>query len=211
MLRRNPCRVKRIGIYGGTFDPIHVGHMAFAEYALTQGIDMVYFLPEPRPRRKQGVRALEHRIAMIQVAIQDNPKLGVIQLEHARFTPHETLPILTRRFPGTQLVLLFGDDVMSHIASWPHIDELVGGVELLVALRDDTSEAGIHQRFRTLAEVSGLNFSYKISQVAHTTVSSSDVRLRLRNGEQPTDVVPAAVMAYIRKTRLYRPHPKPRA
>jgi nicotinate-nucleotide adenylyltransferase len=127
--------LKKFGVFAGTFDPLHNGHLAFARQALRSGLDKVYFLPEPRPRRKQGVRALEHRQGMIEVAIQDDTRLGLIKLEQARFTPYETLPVLQQRFPNAEIVLLFGDDVLRHIADWPRIAELADSVRLLIATR----------------------------------------------------------------------------
>lgn len=196
--------MKRVGIYAGTFDPVHAGHVAFAERALEQGLDMVYFLPEPRPRRKQGVRALEHRVGMIEVATQSHDKLGVIHLKQARFTPHETLPVLQRRFPGAEITLLFGDDVLRHIASWPLVEELVTSVRLLIATRTENQEE-IARKFDVLRSVTGLEFSYQIVEAPHNHVSSSQVRGRLRKGERLVSGLSDPVAEYIKKHRLYRP------
>ena len=194
----------KIGIFAGTFDPIHSGHLAFAQAALDAGVDKVYFLPEPRPRRKQGVRALEHRLAMVELAIADETKFGAIKLEQARFTPHETLPVLQQRFKGAQLVLLFGDDVMAHIAGWPHVQELVENVSLLVAVRHH-NRAKLIDTFQLLAETSRLKFDYTLVDPMKATVSSSRVREALRGGKLPS-ALDQTVYQYIRSHRLYRPH-----
>jgi nicotinate-nucleotide adenylyltransferase len=199
--------MKRVGVYAGTFDPVHVGHVAFAECALEHGLDMVYFLPEPRPRRKQGVRALEHRVGMIEAAIQSHPRLGVIHLKQARFTPHETLPILHRRFPGAEITLLFGDDVLTHIASWPLVEKLVSSVDLLIATRNE-NRGEIDRKFAALSSVSGLEFSHQIINAPHNHVSSSAVRGKLRAGDRQVEHLPAAVADYIKQHRLYRPRQK---
>lgn len=193
---------RKIGIFAGTFDPIHSGHLAFADLALRQGLDRVYFLPEPRPRRKQGVRALEHRLAMIHVAIKDNPKLGSIKLEQARFTPHETLPLLQERFSGSQIVLLFGDDVIAHIADWPHIADLVSSVELLVAVRHHNHQKLI-KTFTILRQTSGLGFTYRLVEPNMHTIASSQIRAHLRAGIPDSHILPD-VADYIIKHRLYR-------
>jgi nicotinate-nucleotide adenylyltransferase len=193
----------KIGIFAGTFDPIHDGHIAFARAALAQGLEKVYFLPEPRPRRKQGVRALEHRVAMIEHAIAQESQFGAIKLEQARFTPHETMPVLQERFRGAQLVLLFGDDVITHIAGWPQVHELIESVELLVAVRHH-NQASLTERFLTLKQVSGLDFRYQLVDPGHAMTSSSRVRAQLRGGEHPTGV-DQAVWRYIKQSRLYRP------
>lgn len=205
MLRRYGARsVKSIGVFAGTFDPIHNGHLAFAKAALAQGLEKIYFLPEPRPRHKQGVRALEHRLAMINAAIADQPQLGSIKLEQARFTPHETLPILQQRFKHHRIVLLFGDDVIRHIAEWPQVAELVRAVSLLVAVRQG-HKPDLVRTFQVLAQTSGLMFRYDLVQLKEQAVSSSTVRAALRRG-RPCFDIPPGVMAYASSHRLYRPH-----
>lgn len=197
--------MKKIGIYAGTFDPIHNGHIAFAQVALDAGLEKVMFLVEPRPRRKQGVRALEHRLAMVNLAIQDQPKMGSIILEQARFTAHETIPLLQNRFKGYQLVLLFGDDVIAHIAhhiaDWPHIDELAASVELMVAARQDDAEA-LKETFNIIKKTSGLTFVYTFVEPSYPDVSSSRIRLELKKRQQPTAIA-EKVWQYIRSHRLY--------
>lgn len=194
----------KIGIFAGTFDPVHAGHVAFAHKALDLGLDRVYFLPEPRPRRKQGVRALEHRLAMINLAISDEPRFGSIQLKQARFTPHETLPVLAKRFAGAELVLLFGDDVIGHIAHWPHIIELVDTVELFVATRHHNIQK-LAETFHILHQTSGLQFRYRLVEPAQQSVSSSLIRAALKSG-QPVKHLDLTVQGYIHSHRLYRSH-----
>ncbi len=193
--------MKKIGIYAGTFDPIHNGHLAFAQAALDAGLEKVMFVVEPRPRRKQGVRALEHRVAMVQLAIRDNPRMGSIILEQARFTPHETMPLLQNRFKGYELVLLFGEDVIAHIAHWPHIDELVASVSLMVAARQG-DEATLNELFKTLETTRRLAFRYRFVDPKCPDISSSKIRLALKQRQQPPDISPE-VWSYIRSHRLY--------
>lgn len=197
--------MKKIGIYAGTFDPIHNGHLAFAQAALDAGLEKVMFVVEPRPRRKQGVRALEHRIAMVHQAIEDNPRMGGIILEQARFTTHETLPLLQNRFKGYELVLLFGEDVISHIVHWPqhwpNIEELVSSVSLMVAARQG-DEANIIEMFKTLQTTQNLTFRYTFVDPNCPDISSTNIRLQLRQRQQPRDI-PESVWRYIRSHRLY--------
>jgi nicotinate-nucleotide adenylyltransferase len=193
--------MKQIGIYAGTFDPIHNGHLAFAQAALDAGLEKVMFLVEPRPRRKQGVRALEHRLAMVQQAIKGQPQMGSIILEQARFTPHETMPVLQNRFKGYQLVLLFGDDVIAHISEWPHVEELVKSVELMIAVRQ-SSEPAIQETFKTIEATSNLTFQYRFVEPKCPGISSSHIRSVLKKRQQPVDI-PESVWRYIRSHRLY--------
>src|SRR5688572_32810164 len=133
----------KIGIYSGTFDPIHEGHIAFAKAAIEQcGLERVYFLVEPRPRRKQGVKALEHRQNMVRLAIAKEPRLGSIILDHARYSVSQTLPVLQARFEGAEISFLMGADMLSYFtdADWPNLNEFVEAVHLIIGLRG-TSEA----------------------------------------------------------------------
>ncbi len=192
---------KKIGIFAGTFDPIHDGHIAFAYAALEKGLEKVMFLPEPRPRRKQGVRALEHRIAMVQLAVADEPRFGTIVLEQARFTPHQTLPVLQARFASYKLVLLFGDDVVSHMASWPHVDSLVKDAELMIASRHQDI-SGLKATIQNLQITRNLSFEYQIVQPGKEEVTSSKIRLGIRHGKQVSGLM-TEVSAYITKNKLY--------
>lgn len=193
--------MKKIGIFAGTFDPIHEGHLAFAKEALQQGLEKVMFLVEPRPRRKQGVRAFEHRVAMVQLAVAEEPAMGSIVLEQARFTVHETLPILQQRFKGRQLVLLFGDDVVSHIAHWPHVDSLIESTEFLIASRHEQPDQ-LKATMVTLEQTRHLQFRYRIIHLAYEHVASSAIRLQLKRRKQPAGL-PTSVYDYISKHRLY--------
>ncbi len=202
----NPQKATKIGVYAGTFDPIHSGHIAFAEAALSsRSIDRVYFLPEPRPRHKQAVKSLDHRVTMVELAVKDNELLGIIKLSQARFTPHETIPVLSARFPDCKLVLLFGDDVIArmldHMAEWPHLDILANSVELLIAARRG-GESGISDKFETLSKVSGLHFKHSILTVDNPKVASLEIRKQIRNGVQPSSIN-SSVYEYIKKHRLY--------
>ncbi|MBA3757126.1 MAG: hypothetical protein H0X02_13295, partial [Nitrosomonas sp.] len=170
---------------------MHDGHLAFAATAIEAGLQKVMFLVEPRPRRKQAVRALEHRIAMVQLAIADEPSFGTIKLEHARFTVHETLPVLQARFAGFQLVFLFGDDVIQHIADWPHVDALVSGAELLIASRH-SDEKNLLQTFTTLEQTRNLSFRRSFVHPNQQQMTSSRIRLGLKQRE-PVGGVPQPV------------------
>lgn len=193
--------MRRIGIFAGTFDPVHEGHIAFAKAALDTGLEKVMFLPEPRPRRKQGVRAFEHRIAMVQLAVKDEPKFSTVILEQARFTPHETLPLLSARFKGYKLVLLFGDDVVGHLAHWPHVDALVKASELLIASRQ-TSTTDLKATLKNLERTRNLKFTYNIIHPGLQDTASSKIRLDLKHGKDPSGL-PIKVATYIKRHGLY--------
>jgi nicotinate-nucleotide adenylyltransferase len=129
---------KRIGIYAGTFDPVHAGHIAFGLQSVQAAqLDRIYFLPERRPRDKQHVEHFGHRVAMLKRAVKPHPQFGVMELVDVSFDVKRTLTYLRQQFPGDQLVFLFGSDIIPKIAEWPHADQLLKNGELIVGLRHE--------------------------------------------------------------------------
>ena len=192
---------QRIGIYSGTFDPVHEGHINFALAAIQKAkLDKVYFMVEPRPRRKQGVRAYEHRLAMIRIALTKHKQLGYIVLEQARFDVHKTLPILQSRFEGSKLCMLMGDDFIKHLPHWPHVAEL-SSVEIVMGLRKKTN-ADAQQLFNTLSETTGRKFRWSTFEAPNPTQSSTAIRLAYKRGKKPTGLT-SGVELYIARHGLY--------
>ena len=128
--------MRRIGIYAGTFDPVHTGHVAFALQAMEKAkLDKLYFLPERRPRHKKGVEHFGHRVAMLQRAVKPHPKFAVLELDDVSFSIERTLPRLKREFLSDQLVFLFGSDAIQHLGNWPLAERLLASSELVIGLR----------------------------------------------------------------------------
>jgi len=176
---------KQVGIYAGTFDPVHEGHLAFANQALTEcKLDKLFFLVEPRPRKKQGVRALEHREAMVRLVIADNEKFGMIQLAQANFSVEDTLPKLQALFEGAQLHFLMGEDVFSHLSTWPHVDELLTSSSFIVGIRKN-DEIKMKLTLAQLQQARGINFNVNFFMTEQQDISSSNIRLALKRGNEP--------------------------
>lgn len=115
----------RIGIFSGTFDPVHNGHIDFAKAVVRSGeVDKVIFLPEAWPRNKSNVTPIEQRLTMLKLATADEPSLEVRSLPDRQFTVTKTLPELQKMFAGDELFLLMGADVAKRIDSWPGVDNL---------------------------------------------------------------------------------------
>lgn len=138
--------MSRIGIYAGTFDPVHAGHVAFALQSIEAAkLDRVYFLPERRPRTKQQVEHFGHRVAMLKRAFEPHRKLKVMELVDINFSVARTLPKLREMFPGDELVFLFGSDVVPGISKWPNATQLLKDNEFVVGLRHDDKREDIHK------------------------------------------------------------------
>lgn len=193
---------KKVGIYAGSFDPIHLGHLAFARQAMLEcELDKVFFLVEPRPRRKQGVRALEHRLAMVRLAIRPEPKMGTILLDQTQFTVAETLPLLQQRFKGARLHLLMGDDVLFHLSEWPDVETLTRSVDFIVGVRE-SQRPEVEEHVRAIKRIRGISFHYNIIHTNLSSFSSSGIRAQLRAGRQPAGL-PDGVAGYIQERGLY--------
>lgn len=194
-------KTQKIGIFSGTFDPVHDGHVQFALDAIKQEkLDKVYFMAERNPRRKQGVRAFEHRQSMVQLAIENEDKLGSIITHQDKFTAYETLPLLKGRFGDVQLVLLAGDDMLSHMNEWPHVEELIKEVHFVFGVRGQRSLA--EQRVATLQKARGVTFKVSFVDSTYDNVSSSRIRTQIKNHETPS-YINKKVIAYIQSEGLY--------
>ena len=136
----------RIGIYAGTFDPVHAGHIAFALQAIEAAkLQKVYFLPERRPRAKQQVEHFGHRVAMLKKAFAPHPKLKTLELVDVNFSINRTLPKLQEIFAKDEIVFLFGSDVVPGIAHWPRATNLIKNHEFVIGLRQGDKRTDIHK------------------------------------------------------------------
>lgn len=169
---------RRIGIYAGTFDPVHAGHIAFALQALKAAdLDEIYFLPERKPVNKAGVEHFGHRVAMLNRALKPHPQFKILELVDISFTVKRTLTRLETQFPNDQLVFLLGSDLMASLPTWPHIDRLFETTELVIGVRDGDELEAIRQiidawKYKPQAITMFTSFAPK--------VSSSKVRDALR-------------------------------
>lgn len=191
--------MKRIGIYSGTFNPVHAGHVAFALQAMQAAkLDTLYFLPERHPRHKKGVEHFAHRVAMLKQAVRPYPKFDVLELDDISFSVQRTLPKLQVLFAGGELVFLVGSDTVRHMAEWPHSNRLFADVELVVAMR----------RGQTVNETKQIIAAWPQSPVVTLInsyapdVSSTDVRRALQT-RQPTKGLLKSVSRYSNHHWLY--------
>ena len=129
----------RVGVLGGTFDPIHEGHVALAERALTLGkVDQVVFLPMARPFHREAAAAPEHRLQMCRLALEGKPGISLSEAGMApgvRYTS-DTLPLLKKEYPDARLVLLLGADKLKSLPDWHQADKLFETCEFLCYPRE---------------------------------------------------------------------------
>lgn len=189
----------RIGIYSGSFNPIHSGHIAFALQALqSANLSKIYFLPERRPRDKQ-VEHFAHRVSMIKFAIKPHPKFHVLEMVDISFSIERTLPKLQTLFPGSQLVFLMGSDVAEKIILWPKAERLLKASEIVVGVRKDQNKYKVAER------MAGWPINAKRALILDSyapQVSSSKVREALRSNSREPGVL-ESVARYSNKNWLY--------
>lgn len=187
----------RIGVFSGTFDPVHRGHVAFALAALKQcGLDKVVFLPERSPRGKLGVSDFKHRLHMLRLAVRPHRKLSVLALDDMQFTAGRTLPQLQEKYKGAQIVLLLGADVVRTFGfRWPDLEKLLLSVELAITTRAGESENVVQSFLEALSVPLQATFVHG----PHAHLSATEVRRGDMGGIEPL------VRDYIQQNQLYQP------
>lgn len=200
----------RLGIMGGTFDPIHWGHLVTAEAARHQfSLDQVLFVPSGQPPHKTGrqVSSAEHRYLMTFLAIANNPVFHISRIEIDRsgysYT-YDTISQLQQEYgPDSELYFITGADVMRDILTWYKAEDLLSMCHFVAASRpgftllDYMAQADL-TRFRE-------NGNIHLIEVPAMAISSTDLRRRVGVGEPIRYLVPDAVENYIYKNRLYLP------
>lgn len=192
----------RIGVMGGTFDPIHNGHLvAASEVAHRFDLDSVVFVPTGQPWQKadKQVTAAEDRYLMTVIATAANPRFTVSRVDINRVGPTytiDTLADLHERYPGAELFFITGADAMHSIITWRDWEEMfdlahfVGVTRPGYELHSDIIPE-VHRERVSLVEIPAL------------AISSTDCRVRAKQGEPVWYLVPDGVVQYIAKHRLY--------
>jgi len=199
---------KRIGILGGTFDPPQMGHLILAEYTKENlQMDHVLFVPvADHPIKKGEVRLpLEHRLAMLQLAIEDNEAFSISRVDIDREGPHysaDTVKIIQEQYPEAQLYFVMGGDNLRSLPTWQRAEDLYRSCRLAVMKRaDEDISPDMHDDI-----LPGLSEQVDIVDVPMLSVwlSSTHVVQRLRSGLSVRYLVPDRVLDYIAQNNLYR-------
>lgn len=162
-------------------------------------LDELFFLPERKPRHKAGVEHFGHRVAMLRQAIQPHPKFKIIELTDISFSVEYTYPKLLKQFPESQLVFLFGSDVVSSLGDWPKVDRLLSKSEIIIGIREHTDIKRLKRNIEQLP-VNPTSVSFIPSFAPQ--VSSGKVRSGLRRGIK-TEGLLASVQRYSNRNWLY--------
>ncbi|MEG9225248.1 nicotinate-nucleotide adenylyltransferase [Aeromicrobium sp. Sec7.5] len=193
---------RRVGVMGGTFDPIHHGHLvAASEVQATFGLDEVVFVPTGQPWQKaeRAVSPAEHRYLMTVIATAANPRFEVSRVDIDRSGPTYTVDTLTdiaRQRPDADLFFITGADAMAQILTWRDHDEIFELAQFVACTRpghdlDESMLADLPQGRVTVLEIPAL------------AISSTDCRDRVRSGQPVWYLVPDGVVQYVAKHGLY--------
>ena len=202
--------MERLAIMGGTFDPIHMGHLRMA-YAVQQQLefDKIVFLPAYLPPHKQtrsDFASWQDRLAMVQLAIRDYGDFVVSSLEFDRggisYT-YDTVNFMQELWPDAEIHLIIGEDSLTQLYTWYRVLDLLRLVHFVAAERPGyEGEVGVAR----LTKAYGSWTAEKIihAEVPETAISSTEIRKRLREGKPVRGMVPLAVEQYIYEHGLYQ-------
>ncbi len=191
--------MKRVGIYSGTFNPVHAGHIAFALQSVKKAnLDKVFFMPERYRPNKTDIAHFGHRVAMVRQAIRPYNSFGLIENSDVSFSVEKTLPKLRNQFFGASLVFLMGSDNLENIKNWPKVDTLLKYSELVVGIRAG-DEPMVDQWIKELPRQP--KTMYLIKSYA-PSVSSTKIREALRS-QQEADGLLSSVRRYSDSNWLY--------
>ena len=197
----------RTGILGGTFDPIHKGHLAVAEEVrLRLSLDEVLFIPVGQPWRKTGIPILpaEHRVEMVCLAIADRPAFRVSTVEVNRDGPSYTIDTLEElqsvRGDGDELFFVVGWDSLADLPNWRAPEQIIRLCQLVAVPRPGYFPPDLES---LEAAVPGISERVILLDGPEVDVSASQIRGRVVRGLPISGLVPEAVEKYIREHRLY--------
>ena len=195
------------GIFGGTFDPIHIAHLAVAEAARdTFDLRRVLFIPAAQPPHKPGrdITAVEHRLAMVEAAVAANPAFEVSRLEVERAGPSytvDTLAALREASPGERLALILSAESFAELPTWHEPRRILDLADLIVAPRDGYADA---DRDLGPSKFPDAPAAIEFLDGPHIRLSASEIRHRAAEGRSVRYLVPDAVAAYIGDHGLYQ-------
>jgi nicotinate-nucleotide adenylyltransferase len=195
------------GVFGGTFDPVHVAHLAIAEAARdTFGLRRVLFVPAAQPPHKAGrpITAVEHRLAMVEAAVASNPGFEVSRVEVDRAGPSytvDTLAALRDAVPEDRLALMLSVESFRELPTWHEPARILGLADLIVAPRDGYDDADPSFLSRTFP---GSTADAVFLDGPRIRLSASEIRERAAAGRSVRYLVPDAVATYIGDHSLYQ-------
>lgn len=198
--------IKKIGIMGGTFNPIHIGHLALAEYAMEEkGLDEVWFIPAGCPYMKHNIISGRERFIMTSLAIRDNSRMRCLDIELRRAGQtysYETMEELAGLYPDCKFYFIVGADCLLQIETWKHPEKLFKYVTLLASVRAGISESRLMIKTDELRD--GFGAYVELIHLPEMEISSTDIRRRISEGKSVRYLVPEVCIEYIKEKGFYK-------
>lgn len=198
----------KIGIMGGTFNPIHLGHLILSEYIREGiGLDKVIFIPTGEPPHKDNTKIAEgfHRKAMTELSIEDNPYFFLSSIELDRKDKSYTIDTINEiksKYKDDTVVMIIGSDSLMNIESWKDSSKLMRKIDFIVADRMAREKKEI------IKEIKRLNLKYNVDikhlEIPLLEISSTQIRDRIRKNKSIRYLVKENVYRYILKNNLYK-------
>ena len=199
----------KIGIMGGTFDPIHIGHLLLGEFAYEDfGLDEIWFLPNGNPPHKETSDAeedLRHRVEMVRLAIGSVPYFRLnrheADVDRHSYT-YKTMQEFNSRYPENEFYFILGADCLFSIEQWKYFREIFPTCTILAAMRDDKDAEDMKTQIKYLNEKYGARI--ELLQAPLVEISSTTIRERSARDLSVRYMVPDAVAEYIAEHHLYK-------
>lgn len=197
----------KFGIFGGTFDPPHIGHLILAEEASEQLVlDQVLWVLTPFPPHKtnQKISPIQDRMTMVLLAITGNRKFNLSRVDIDRPPPHyavDTVSLLSEKYPGNEYYYLMGADSLNDLPTWHEPIQFVSrchGIGVMIRHGESIDSSKLE------AEIPGLNEKLHFLKTPQIDVSGSGIRSRVESGRQFRYYVPDKIFHYILNHKLYQ-------
>lgn len=195
----------KYGIMGGTFSPIHIGHLILAEEVLHQySLDKILFIPSGRPPHKEESAGSKDRLKMVELAIRDNPRFMLSDIEVSKKSQSytvETVRQLKIEYPEDTFYFITGADALTTLDQWHDFRELARSIVFIGANRPGIPELGVRKKVESLRSI--YDFKIELVEIPSIAVSSSEIRRRVNLEKTIRYMVPRAVEDYISEKGLY--------
>jgi nicotinate-nucleotide adenylyltransferase len=203
-LQNSADRMNKVGLYFGSFNPIHIGHMAIAGYMTEYaGLDQVWFIVSPHnPLKKKETLLADHqRLHMVNLAIGDNDKLKACNIEFKLPVPSytiDTVTYLNEKYPKDIFALIMGEDNLYTLHKWKNINELINKCKLYIYPRSDSKKpsSALLDQILSVADISQM-------PAPLMNISGTFIRDGIKNGKDMSYFLPKNVWQYIKEMHFY--------
>jgi nicotinate-nucleotide adenylyltransferase len=200
---------ERVGLFGGTFDPPHVGHLILASEAKSQ-LELSRVLwtvtPDPPHKQDQHITSLEHRLAMVKLAIEDEPSFALSDIELNRPGPHytiDTIKLLANQNPEAEIVPIIGGDSLNDLPTWHQPQEILYAAHWVGVMRRPGERPNLEALER---ELPGISSKVHYVDAPLLEIASREIRDRAATGKPFRYYLPESVYEYIEEHHLYEAH-----